>query len=139
MENEDEIIDETIEGFEIPFRKLTEEEALRPITLSRFSDFHIEVGEDFVDQIGSVNDKKIALLFAGFAMAKHPEWRSELLSQCNQTNVYTQLIQEVYADNTSESDCGDTFYSDFAEFLNLTIESRKRVNQILIQVAEYYA
>jgi hypothetical protein len=129
--------EETIEGFTIPFRELTEEEASRTITLERFIDFHHEVGEDFVDQIGSVNDTRIALIFAGFAMSKHPEWSTEILSQCNRDSVYTQLIKDVYAEyETAYSD--ETFYSEFAEFLNLTIESRKRVNQVLIQVAEYY-
>lgn len=132
---------ERIEGFDIPLRELTEEEASRSITLERFKDFHYEVGEDFVDQIGSVNTKTFALIFAGFAMAKHPEWSIEILSKCNNalTEVYTQLILDVYEENTSDDDQGDTFYSDLAEFLNLTINAKKRVNQVLIQVAEYYS
>jgi hypothetical protein len=130
---------ETIEGFNIPLRELTLEESLRPITLARFNDFHYEVGEDFIDQIGSVNTARIAFIFAGFAIAKHPDWSIDLLDQCNRSSVYIQLIKDVYAENTSDSDQDDTFYSEFAEFLNLTIETKKRVNQVLIQVEEYYA
>jgi hypothetical protein len=126
---------EEIEGFSIPFRELTEEESLRVITLYRFNNFHAEVGEDFVDQISSVNTIDVAVLFAGFAMAKHPEWSLELL-ECVNNNPYTQLVQDVYRDFSNQSD--DLFYTDFAEFLNQTVDLRKDVNQILIQVAEYY-
>lgn len=130
--------EKTIEGFSIPFRKLTEEEASRPITLERFIDFHHKAGEDFIDQIGTMNSSQLALIFAGYAMAKHPEFIDEILEQCNRHMVYTQLIQQVY-DAHDDQGNGDLFYSDFADFLNLTIIYKKRANQVLIQVAEYYA
>lgn len=129
---------ETIEGFDIPLRELTEEESLREITLERFQKFHHEAGEDFVDQVLSVNTDKIACQFMGFALAKHPGWNEELLSSCNKKNPYTQLVQDVYNDHDESMD-GDLFYSDFAEFINLTVYTKKRVNQVLIQIEEHYA
>lgn len=129
---------ETIEGFDIPLRVLTEEEASREINLGRFQDFHHAVGEDFIDQVGSVNTEKIAYQFMGFALAKLPEWNEELLSSCNRNNPYTQLVQEVYSDYDENMDC-DLFYSDFAEFVNLTVHTKMKVNQVLIQIEEHYA
>lgn len=127
---------ETIEGFNIPLRELTEEEASRPITLERFDDFHVEAGEDFIDQVGSVNDERVALIFLGFAMAKHPEWSQDLLDAVNgEDSPYTQLVKEVY-DDIVDDWTNDVFYRDFAEFLNLTTHAKKRVNQVLIQVHE---
>jgi hypothetical protein len=41
---------ETITGFDIPKRKLTQEEKTREITFERFHNFHMEVCEDFLDQ-----------------------------------------------------------------------------------------
>jgi len=40
---------ETIVGFDIPKRELTEEEKNREITLDRFNEFHNKAGEDFCD------------------------------------------------------------------------------------------
>lgn len=131
--------EDTVEGMSIPLRELTEEEISRPITLERFQHFHYQAGEDFLDQIGSVNNARIALQFCGFAIAKHPEWNKELLDSCNKiytSDVYTQLVQNVYRDYNDNDD--DLFYTDFAEFLNLTEHAKKRVNQVLIQVDEYY-
>lgn len=129
---------ETIEGFDIPLRELTEEEASRPITLERFQDFHYEVGEDFIDQIDSVNSSRIALQFYGYSIAKHPEWSSKLIESCDVPNPYTQLVQSVYDDFDTGND-GDLFYSDFAEFVNFTVDTKKRINQVLIQIEEYYS
>lgn len=136
---------ETIEGFNISKRELTEEEAIREITLDRIINFNNEVGEDFLDQVGSLNNDKIALTFCGFAMLKHPELSHEFLKATNRGHVYTQVLKEVYDDNmegfNSENMTNiaeETFYSDFAEFLNLTEYSKKRANQVLIQVAEHY-
>ena len=126
---------ETIEGFTIPLRELTEEEASKSITLERFDDFHYEAGEDFIDTVSSANDERVALTFLGFAMAKHPEWSKEILISLQETHPYTQLVQEVYRDLTDDAE-EELFYSDFAEFLNLTIHSKKRVNQVLIQEHE---
>jgi len=125
-----------IDGFTIPFRELTDKESLRLITLERFQNFHEDVGEDFIDQIGCVNTTKVALIFTGFVMAKHPDWNLKLLEYVNASNPYTQLVQDVYRDFSDQND--DLFYTEFAEFLNLTFGLRKEVNQILIQVNEYY-
>lgn len=125
---------ETVEGSTIPARELTSEEINREITLERFNEYHYEVGEDFLDQIGSVNNSRIALTFGGFAMAKHPHLSADILKATNVKDPYTQLVKEVYDEFYDD----DIFYSDFADFLNLTGEAKKRVNKVLILTAEYY-
>ena len=127
---------ETIEGFSITKRELTKEEAERDITLERFQKYHNSVGEDFIDYVGSVNTKKMALQFGGFAMAKRPEIAKEIINTLNDSNIYLQLVQEVYEEFYQGE--GNEFYEDFAEFLNNTKYSKERVNQVLIQVEEYY-
>lgn len=125
---------ETVEGSTIPARELTSEEINREITLERFNEYHYEVGEDFLDQIGSVNNSRIALTFGGFAMANHPHLSADILKATNVKDPYTQLVKEVYDEFYDD----DIFYSDFADFLNLTGEAKKRVNKVLILTAEYY-
>lgn len=70
---------ETIDGFSIPKRELTEEEATRLVTLERFNEWHRCVGEDFIDQHTYGN----GLVFAGFIMAKRPELSKEVLNVVN--------------------------------------------------------
>lgn len=125
---------ETVEGTNIPARELTPEEENREITFERFQDYHYEIGEDFLDQVGSVNNSRIALTFGGFSMARYPFLSTDILKATNIKNPYTQLVKEIYEDYNLE----DKFYSDFADFLNLTGEAKKRVNKVLILTDEYY-
>jgi len=124
---------ETVYGFDIPKRELSEEEATREVTLERFQNFHRNAGEDFVDQFPHVNVK----IFGGYMMAKHPELSAKLLQILNNKHSETldieHLIDEEYDDNN-----GDQFYTELAEFINLTGNLKKMVNQVLIQVDEYY-
>lgn len=119
---------ETITGFQIALRELTQEEASREITLDRFSEFHYLVGEDFCDLCGSFISHKV---LAGYLIAKHPEFAPEYLDVCN--DKYGEAI-----DLMLDSDKDDEFYSDLAELANLTVNLKKNINQVLIQVAEYY-
>ncbi len=75
MENEV----ETIDGFDIPKRELTPEEANREVTLDRFHAWHAEVGEDFTDQFSSIDHK----IYGGYLMAKYPNKSAEILAECN--------------------------------------------------------
>lgn len=120
---------ETIDGFDIPKRMLTDEEANRDITLERFQEWHNEVGEDFCDQISNINEK----ILGGFLMCKHPDKSHQILKILNEKGDALEL-QGIYEDDPHN----DKFYTDFAEFINLTVHLKKRVNQILIQVMEYY-
>jgi hypothetical protein len=124
---------ETIHGFDIPLRELTQEEATRKITLDRFNEFHNEAGEDFVDTYSQINH----LILGGFLMAKHPNLSKEFLEVCNDKYGEALGLKHCYEDNFGD-DGGDMFYKDFSEFINLTVNLKKRVNQILIQVVEYY-
>ena len=136
MKEEKEI--ETLDGFNIPLRELTEEEATRDITFDRFQEYHYSVGEDFVDQHESIVDYKV---LGGWLLAKYPEHKVEICRVINDdlmpiTQDFLHLYTEIFEGEYYETEY--KFYTDFAEFLNLTGAAKKRVNQILIQVDEYY-
>lgn len=118
-------------GFTIPIREMSEEEYLTPITLERFNDFHHEVGEDFCDQVGYLIDPKV---YGGFLLHKYPNKNTEILEALVDKDMIS--YQNVY--DFSSVDWEDVFYSDLSEFLNLTILTKARVNQVLIQIAEHY-
>ncbi len=121
-------MNKTINGFDIEQRELTDEERGREITLERFTEFHFAAGEDFLDQTGEGNVK----IFAGWMLHKYPEFSVEILSLANDKNAevmtFNELEEKTYTD----------LYADFAEFCNQTGALKHRVNQILIQVVEYY-
>lgn len=130
------MIEKTIDGFDIPKRVLTEEESARPITLERFNEYHHRVGEDFVDQHTLVDAK----VMGGWLLAKYPNYKLEILKAINDHPIeqdYLHMYEESF-DRGDYDTATDKFYSDFAEFLNLTVAAKKRVNQILIQIKEYY-
>jgi hypothetical protein len=129
---------ETIQGYNIPKRELTEEEASRPITLERFNEYHIAVGEDFVDQHDPlIIDHKV---MAGWLLHKYPERATTIIECLNSDSWYNSLqgLQSKVYENEGDDYEWEEFYSDLAEVLNLTTIAKKRVNQILIQVAEHY-
>ncbi len=120
----------TIPGFDIQMRELTEEEANREITLDRFSQFHYDAGEDFIDSYENCVNTEI---FCGWCLHKFPDKSAEILEIANgkQFTFGVQSCMDLY-------DNHEAFYEDFATFLNLTSAAKKRVNQVLIQVEEYY-
>lgn len=123
---------ETIIGFDIEKRELSQEEKTREITFERFQEFHISACEDFCDTCGHMINSKI---LCGFLMAKQPNLSREMLECINKDGDALELLH-VYKDNLQESDY--EFYSDLAEFANLTVHLKERINQILIQVSEHY-
>lgn len=131
---------ETIDGFDIPNRELTEEEANRDITLERFQEWHHEVGEDFIDQ-HSYGDPKV---FLGFTMSKYPEYSIQLLEESNKANAkggwgYTiQDIQHFFRDETGDDE-EEKFYTLYADFVNHTKFTKANVNRQLILVMEHYS
>jgi hypothetical protein len=128
---------ETITGFDIIKRKLSEEEARTEITLGRFNAFHYEAGEDFADSCGHIFNEKIIV---GYLICKQPKMSIPLLGVINSKGDLNDL-RNVYIDESHllpDSDPEDVFYQDFAEFLNLTEHAIMHANQILIQVDEYY-
>lgn len=123
---------ETIHGFDIEKRELTEEEKTRQITLDVIKEFHGNAGEDLMDQAGSLVDHKV---LAGFLMGKRPGLSKEFLKVVNSKYGEPLGLLEVYRDN----DLDDVdFYTDFCDFINLTEKAKERFNQVLIQVNEYY-
>ena len=128
---------ETIIGFDITKRKLSKEEAKTKITLDRFNAFHIGAGEDFTDLCGYAFNEKVIV---GYLMCKQPKMSIPLLGVINSKGDLNDL-RNVYIEESHlfpDEDPEDVFYSDFAEFLNLTEHAIIHVNQILIQVDEYY-
>ena len=123
---------ETVNGFDIPLRELTEEEANRDVTWERFREFHYTAGEDFLDTTGDGNYR----IFGGFLLARYPEHAKEILEVCNEKyGCSVDYLEIIGFDNDKDI---DTVYLDFAEFTNLTSALKKRVNQVLIQVVEHY-
>jgi hypothetical protein len=125
---------ETIQGFNIPKRDLTEEESNRDISFERFDEWQMEVGEDFCDQVGSMVNHYV---FGGYLMAKHPELSEKILKIINNKYgdvlSYVSMFEEHFDD---EEDANKKFYTLLAEFANLTKVLKKNINQILIQVME---
>ena len=130
---------ETIDGFGIAKRELTQEEATREITFERICDFHHDAGEDYLD-ICSL-DNQAEKIFLGFLMAKRPDLSKEILSVANggggECHYINSEFYELFEENPGNYS-GDAFYKLFAEFANLTGGLKKRINQVLIQVHEYY-
>lgn len=123
---------ETIDAFNIPKRELTDEEATREVTMERISEFHIAAGEDLVDQVGHLVEVKT---FGGWLMHKYSDKWEEIVDLMN-SGGGVQRLMEFYEDF---EDGDEGFYKDLCEFLNHTKATRKRINQILIQVTERHS
>ncbi len=121
--------------------QLTEEELNLDISLDRFNEYHWAVGEDFVDQNESIVDYKV---YAGWLLHKYPEKASLILSCLNDTSWYSSVQgfqHRVFCkdeESGGEEDEMDNFYTDFAEFLNLTGAAKRRVNTVLVREDRYY-
>lgn len=97
------------------------------ITWERFRDFHYEVGEDFFDQTNEGNH----LIFGGYLLAKYPEYSKEILEICNERYGECMSFREIPPlDYDDEKDI-DYLYVEFAEFCNLTVHLKSRVDHIL--------
>lgn len=126
---------EEVSGFSIPVRELTKAEANRKITWQRFKEFHYAAGEDFFDTTGEEGNIRI---FCGYMLAKYPEFRKEILEIANDRFGSMLEFTEIEIFGYDEAKDIDFIYCEFADFCNLTEALKKRVNQILIQVTEYY-
>lgn len=126
----------TITGFSILKRELTEEEASREVTIERIRDFHYEAGEDFLD----IADDARAEIFAGFIVHKYKDRAAKIYDICNSNKGYLSVMdfKEFYEPEYNEEEDIDQIYFDYIEFVNTTVHLKKRVNQVLIQVMEYY-
>lgn len=125
---------ETINGFSIPKRDLTDEEKSRDITMERIQEFHYSAGEDFLDTTGEGN----VLIFCGWMLHKYPELQEEILEIANSKWAEIRTFTELEEFEYDEALDNDKIYIDFCEFCNQTVGLKERVNQVLIQVKEYY-
>lgn len=128
--------DKTINGFDIPFRELSEEEKRLEITVERFRNFHYEAGEDFLDSTSEGN----AFIFCGWLLKKYPKHSEEILRVANTKGKYlgiSSFIDLSFLHFNDEEDI-ERIYFDYSEFCNQTVHLKGRINQVLIQVAEYY-
>ena len=122
-----------VDGFGIPWRQLSEEELNQDITFDRIDDYHGEVGEDFLDQHSSLSNRHMVL---GFMLAKFPEIAEEILKEAN--SRYGSANGLYYSLPYDEGEAYEKFYTAYAEFCNLTVHTKRRVNQILVQILEHY-
>lgn len=134
VNDEDEI--ENVPGLTIPKVELTDEEAALPITMERLNAYHNEIEDDFLDASGDIIYVKT---YAGYLMHKYPEKALQILNIINNYKCLcaSDLI-EIYELKDFEGE-NDLFYADYIEFINLTINSKRRMNEILISVERYYA
>lgn len=111
---------ETISGFDIEKRELTDEEKIRDITIDRIRDFHYAAGEDFLDYFSDINVD----VFTGFLIAGYPEHSKEILSICNKENDNYSLEPNSYKEieifDFNEEEDIDNLYFPFVKFVNLT-------------------
>jgi hypothetical protein len=125
---------EYIYGFDIEKRELTQEEKEREITIERMCNFHHDAGEDFLDTcaVGRTD------VFAGFMAHKYIDRAKEIWDILNEEYSEIQSFKEFYQEEYNEEHNIDNIYFDYLEFINTTEYSKAEVNQILIQVDEYY-
>ena len=121
---------ETIDGFDIEKRELTDEEKSRDITLDVINEFHYNAGEDLLDQVGYLIKPHV---LGGYLMHKRLNIAKVLIKAINEGDALS--LKHAYEKNDLTD---DEFYSDFREFINLTTDAKARFNQVLIQVNEYY-
>ena len=134
---------ETINGWYIPKRELTEEEKTRPITFERFQEWHSYAQEDFLENSGSCDHK----LFAGWLLHKYPQHFDAICKVMNEAGEYFEinsLLQSEHLDLYDQLDENGRYiedssiYKDYAEFVNQTTHLKARDNEVLILLVEYY-
>lgn len=116
-------------------RMLTNEEKDMPLTAERIRTYEIHVGESFLDQHGS----EINLLAVmGFLMALHPHKAKELLEMGNSEYGDLNSLDDIFLpDGWNEKDYSNML-QDVCDFINLTVETKSRLNTILICIDEHY-
>jgi hypothetical protein len=126
--------EETVEGHDIPLRELTEEEKSKEVTPERIRNYEIDCGESFLDQHGSTFDIQIVI---GFFLARYPERAAELLEIANDEYAEVMNIEHEFVPEYNEEEYVK-FLQTLCDFVNLTVNTKRRINQILIQFNEHY-
>ncbi len=115
-------------------RDLTDEEMSRPITWERIRDYHYCVGEDFLDQ----GSEGCGLIFAGYMLGIRPQDSKEILQVVNDSNRRCDIQDFMELYGYCEKGDIDELYYYFADFCNLTENTKRLVNERLIWTEEYY-
>jgi hypothetical protein len=126
---------ETIDGYNIPSRELTEEEATRPLTTDRIRNYEVTVGESFLDTHGSSINLQAIM---GFLMARYPEKASELLEMGNNKFGDLNDLNDIFVPSEWTEKLHCEMLQNICDFINLTVSTKKRINKVLIIVDEHY-
>ena len=128
----------TIDGLSILKIELTEEELMVPVTMERICAYHYEVGETFLDQHESIVNHN---LLCGFLLAKYPNDAQEIIYSSNfggALDIHEFSFYENYDTDDNQDGALEESLVDFCEFVNLTVHSKKRINEILITVERHH-
>jgi len=122
--------------------KLTDEQAAMDITIDRIDEYDRYVGEDFIDQNETIINMR---MFVGFVMGRHPHRVKKLIDILNsEFGGFWSDIQEVFGDEVEENEENkydkalEMFYQQICDFVNLTVSTKRRFNEILFSVKASY-
>lgn len=107
--------------------KLTKDQESLEITEERINWYLSTVGEDFMDQ----NEKIVNhAVMCGYLLAMCDKSKAAaILKNLNGNKFWSDLMEEIGIDE---------FYKCFCKLCNLTVHLKKRVNEILISMENYY-
>ena len=129
------IEDEYINGLCIPKKLFKSEVFDRDITLEMMQLYHDEIGEDFLDSHSHIIPLGV---FYGYMLAKFPLCKKEILLELNDEYGHIRSLEPeicLYY-GLNESDADDLFYQTFIELCNLTVLTKRRVNELLYHVID---
>jgi hypothetical protein len=121
-------------------RELTPEEKALDITFERFSNYHHDAGEDFVDQFGGIPIQE----FGPFCIERFPELTEEITEimgdKYGEALVIEHAFEEYFENGTNEAYdvANQKFYTILADFINTKVDLKAEVNEELIGVDEHY-
>lgn len=125
---------ETVHGYEIPIRPLNEEEKSRDITPERIRNYETTVGESFLDGHSSLMCIDTVI---GFFLARYPEKAVELIRVGNEKFREVLSLEEIFVPEWDEEE-NNKFLQTICDYVNLTVKTKARINQVLIQIDEHY-
>jgi len=133
---------EELQGYSIPVRELTVEEANMELTIERFLEYMKYIGEDFLDDRGGgyIPFK----IFGGYLLAKEPHLSKEIMEVLNDKYGEMLGLQEVInnyysADDNDWENPFKVLYGHICDFVNMTKTTKMKVNRQLIQIKEHYS
>lgn len=116
--------------------ELMEKELAMDITTERLLEVSCEIGENVFEDTRFMSVRG-EFLFAGFIMAKHPEFFEDIVEQTNDKYFEYMGLEECFYDDNGDCDY-DKFYGLFCEFVNRTKYTKERTNIFLITIMDFY-